>query len=404
MQLQTYTMHGKTTRVFPFRPNWANPVNETLEWKTDILRARDGSEQRRALRQIPRRGFDYSLLVMHEMASLFEALVWNWQHRLYAIPVWTDIGKLTSAAAEDDEEIAVNTTSLGFRADDFALLWHSPTSYEVVEVDTVAADSLTLTAGLAGAWPLGTRVYPLVIGHMGGSLQLSRHTGTIAAATVAFQTSPDNTYSHIPSSEPVTLYDGLEVITAKTNWKDAINNDFTRAFDTVDAMVGPIAYFDTEHTSRIARPFQWFLRTRADLIAFRNLMGRLRGQAKSVWIPSWHRDFTVVDSNVTDQSILTIKGSWFHQLVGTDTSRDRLSIKLPNGTTIYRRITLTTPNYSLDKTHLQLSSSVGMVLGPNDGTKVQLLLRCRLATDKVVIPWATDHLATPQTVFTTIKL
>ena len=45
--------------IFPGRPNWAEKVRVSYEFKTDIITAGDGSEQRRAVRYYPRRFIEF---------------------------------------------------------------------------------------------------------------------------------------------------------------------------------------------------------------------------------------------------------------------------------------------------------------------------------------------------------
>lgn len=402
--LRTFTLFDKVTRVFPFRPNWATPVNEILEWKTDVLRARDGTEQRRDLRKLPRRGFEFSILVKGDLSSALETVLFGWQNRYFALPVWTDRGRLVADAATLDTTLYLDTDTLGFQPGGYAIVFYSESFYDVVNITAVYGDRITLVEGIETDWPAGTLVMPLIVGHLNVSVPTSRLTGSVVQAAVSLAGSGDTAWPNVPESSPGTLYDGIEVITDKPNWRNAINNEFTFAFDTVDAGVGPLAYYETEAVARVVRPFQWFLKSRQQIVEFRKLMGRLRGQSKTVWMPSWHDDFVVAASNHANQATLIVKGTWFHSFVGVDTSRDRLAIRLPNGTTVYRRITLTSPNYSNDTTTITLDSTLGTTVAPNDNSRVQLLLRCRLATDKIVIPWATDAISEPQTTFTTVKL
>lgn len=402
--LRTYTLFGKVARVFPFKPNWSSPVVETLEWKTDILRSRDGTEQRRALRTLARRGFDFNILLKKELSAALEAFLWGWQNRYFAIPVWTDRGRLTADASTLDETLYLDTDTIGFQPGGYAIVFYNESFYDVVNITAVNAGNITLSGGVETDWPAGTLVMPLIVGHLNVSAPTSRLTSSVVQAAVSFSGSGDTAWPNVPDSSPDTLYDGIEVITHKPNWRNAISNEFTFQFDTVDAGVGPLAYFETEAVARVVRPFQWFLKTREQIVEFRKLMGRLRGQSKTAWMPSWHDDFDIAASNVANQATLIVKGTWFHSLVGVDTSRDRLSIRLPNGTTVYRRITATAPNYSNDTTTITLDSTLGTTVAPNDNTRVQLLLRCRLATDKIVIPWITDSFSEPQTNFITVKL
>lgn len=402
--IPSYVMYGKTTRVFPFAPNWESPVNETLEWKTNILRSFSGNEQRRALRMSPRRGFEYKVLLKNLDTRLLENLLWGWQARDFALPVWTDCSPLLSTCAAGSTSLPISTGLMSFRAGDFAILFASSSNYEVVELTGVSSSLVDLKAATGNTWPAGTKVYPLILSHLASSVGVSRHTDSVVSAPVAFASSPDTAFDFITPGSPSSAYDGIELLTHRPNWGSAIQNDFTRAFEIVDAGVGPVGYYPSEKASRIARPFHWFLKSRAEIVAFRDFMGRLQGQAKTCWIPSWHTDFTLAASNGADRSILTVAGVDFHTLVGVDTSRDRLAIRLPNGTMAYRRIVSSVPDYGLNRTNFQLDSALNTTIGVLDNVRLQLLLRCRLATDKVVIPWQTTGFAAPQTTFTTVKL
>lgn len=405
MLIQNYTINGQPARVWPFSPNWSSPVNEVLEWKTDILRSFNGAEQRRALRIVPRRSFEYGMWVKNEFSSMLEAYLWGWQHKYFGLPVWTDMGKLTSDVSIGQMALPVITSNLGFRNHDSAILYADPKNYEVVEIDVVSPTNVTIKSPIAGGWPAGTKVYPLILSHLGTSVQTSRRTSrVIEIGNIIFDTSGDTAYDHLPSGVAQTIYDGYEVVTHRPNWKDAISNEFSRLFDTVDSGVGPIAYYPHEATSRIVRPVSWLLKNRSEIMDFRRLLGRLRGQAKTVWLPSWHDDFEIAGTNHNMEHVLVVKGIWFKAFVDLDPSRDRLMVTLPNGNVVYRRIISVNPNYNEDTTQLQLDSSLGTTVTVNDNTRVRLLMRCRLATDKVVIPWRTTEVADPQTNFTTVKL
>lgn len=401
-----YTMYGYPVRVFPFAPNWATQVTETLEWKTDVLRSRNGDEQRRQLRQRPRRGFEYNLMVSGEVASMLEAYVWSWHDKNFALPVWTDIGRIsgTTDVPALATTIPLTTSTLGFIADGFALLIENAKSFEVVEIATVNPSNLVIKSGFARSWPVGSKVYPLIVSHLAESVTLSRASSRAVTGSVRFTTSPDVVDANLPTIAADTLYDGYEVITTSPNWKSAIDNEFSRLFDTVDSGVGPVRHFQHERVSRIVRPMSWLLKSREQINAFRGLMSRLSGQGKSCWIPSWNDDFTLAATTLSTSNIVTVRGIWFTGMTGVDIQRDRLMMTLPNGTTVYRRIVNMVPNYSTDTTQLQLDSVLGTTVSVNDNSRIRFMLKCRLATDKIVIPWQTDRIATPTTSFTTVKI
>lgn len=403
--IRVYTMYGKEARVWPFPPNWSTPVSESLEWKTDILRAFSGGEQRRGLRAVPRRSFEFGMLLTGQQASLLEAYLWGWQHKHFALPVWTDRTTLLADVESGSTTLPLNTDLLGFRAGDYALIYDNTRRFEVVKVSAVSQSALDIDGLTDWDWAAGTHVYPLLLTHMRETVSPTRHTGsTVAVSSVSFQGSGDTAYPNLPSANAPVMYDGYEVITAAPNWRDPIQNDFTRVFDTVDAEVGPIGYYTTEKAPRITRSLVWALTSREAIVAFRGLAARLQGQLKTAWVPSWHDDFIVASSNADDRTRLRIQGAWFAELVGADASRNRIAVILPGGTTLYRKILSAAPDYLDDTAVLQLDSTLGTTVNVGDNTRVRLLLLCRLATDKIVIPWLTNSVAEPQTAFTTVKL
>lgn len=406
-QILNYTLYGKTARVFPFPPNWDKPVIESLEWKTDVIRSYDGSEQRRQLRQVPRRSFEYSMMLSCEKAAMFEAYLWGWQHRDFALPVWTDVTRTVGTMNEGATGCTVESTSLlGFAVGHYALLYSDVKTFEVVSLIGVTENTLTFAAGTFYAWGSGVKVYPVVLGHLGGAVQTARHTSkVVTVGSIAFQTSGHNTYPNIPSIAAPVVYDGHEVYMSTPNWKDTITHDFSREFDTVDAGVGALGYYEHEKVTRIVKPFGWVLGNRAKINEFRGFMGRLAGQAKSCWMPSWNDDFTLAASTeVNTKHLMSVKGVWFNRFVGVDSSHDRLMITMPDGSTVFRRIVAMTPNYATDSTQIEFDTPLVSTISVGDNPKLRLLLRCRLATDKIVLPWVTDRVSNPQTTFATIKI
>lgn len=398
----TLNIIGRRILVFPFPPNWQNQVSETLEWRTDVLRAYDGTEQRRELRVVPRRGLEYDFMAKGDDARLLETLVWAWQTRNFVVPVWTDIGNLSASVSAGSNVIAVDTQNLGFSVGSPVLIYQGTESYEAGVVTELTQSAITLQFPLQSSWDIGTRVYPAMVARMQTQVATQRHTDRLLTGRAVFDTTPDTTDPYLPVAAATTVYDGKEVITVQPNWKSALNNDFSHAFDRIDAGVGKVAWKETERSARITRPFGWLLKNRSDIVAFRAFLARMHGQAKTCWIPSWHDDLTVVGITAAETAALTIEGDDFASYVGVDTSRDRIMVKLVTGEVYYRKIidmTVVSGN-----TILGLDANFGRVINPSDVKSVHFLLHCRFATDKIEIPWRTDSVADPQIVFTTVPI
>lgn len=399
-QVLNLTVSGSRVLIWPFPPNWVDVFTEILEWKTDVLTAYSGVEQRRELRTIPRRYFEYSFQLKNLDARKIENLLFGWQSRNFAMPVWTDRSRLTSEVSIGDSSLFLPTDTYGFSSGGLAILFQDSENYESVTIDTISNDHLTLKYPTTKAWHIGTKVYPVVVGHLATSVSVQRYTNSLLRGKVNLMVSPSDTYANLPIASAAVIYDGLEVITQHPNWKEPIDNEFIREFTVADSGIGAVAYFDKEKTNKIVRPFAWLLKNRSSMVAFRKMLLRLRGQAKTCWIPSWHDDFTVTGITPNLSASLTVGGTEFANLVGVNTSRDRIMVVLNDGSVYYRKIN----NITIDgnNTVLGLDQHFSRSISPIDVKSIYLLLRCRLASDKVEIPWRTDGVADPQLTFVTV--
>lgn len=397
----TLDVTGRRILVFPYKPNWANGMSETIEFKTDVLRSYDGSEQRRALRVNPRRGFEYDFHAVNRDAQRLESLIWGWGYRNFTLPVWTDGTTVTADAPAGSTTLICDTTTKSFRPGDFAVVYQDSSTYEAVQVYAVDDTFIWTQYPLQFDWPAGTRLYPAIVAHLPQTIGLQRYTDTVVAGRATFTSSADETYANLPDAAAPVTYDGLEVIMVQPDWKEPLSNEFTRETKVTDSGVGPVGYYVKETYPRIVRPFRWLLRTRQEILDFRAFVARMRGQVKTCWIPSWHDDFHLAATVQATATSIKVEGIEFSDLVGVDTNRDRLMIVLNDGSIYYRRITDTTLDG--DITVFGINANFGRIINPSDVKRIHILLKCRLASDKIEIPWQTDSIATPQVVFTTVK-
>jgi hypothetical protein len=193
------------------------------------------------------------------------------------------------------------------------------------------------------------------------------------------------------------------VITIQPDWGDAISNDYARDMLIADGDTGITIYYEQEANTRLIRPFRWLLKSKAQIAAFRSFLLRMNGQAKTCWIPSWHDDLTIVGSTASTESFIDIETEEYAEAAaqGVDLLRDRLMIAFTDGTHIYRRVLSATKNSTY--TRLTLDSTVGRQITPEGVYRVRFMLKCRIASDKITIPWYTDSIARPQLTFTTAK-
>ncbi|MBN0084789.1 hypothetical protein JTL67_35465, partial [Pseudomonas aeruginosa] len=90
---------GNRITAWTLVPDWADGVQESLEWLTELLTSTSGVEQRRSLRLSPRRSFEAEFYAEGRERVLLDLSLAGWGGRIWALPVWPDIQLLASVTA-----------------------------------------------------------------------------------------------------------------------------------------------------------------------------------------------------------------------------------------------------------------------------------------------------------------
>jgi len=401
-QTSNVTITGRRVVLFPYKPNFKIPFTEALEWRTDVLRAFSGKEQRRGLSATPRRSFEFDIQVRGDETQYWQNLMWGWQERIFSVPVWSDASPLTENATAGNLTIQCKTANLSFVANGIAVIYLDQRHSEMVEIESFNATSITLKEPLGLNWSSGTHVYPCVFAHLPTEVNVTRHTSNVLTGRCVFKTSPDITSPFTPDTSAPTIYDGLEVITVQPNWANGLNQNLTHNFEEIDYGIGQIRWLKKETNPSKLMPYSWLLRDRAMIVAFRAFLGRQSGRLKTCWIPSWTDDFTAVLEIEASSTVLPVVENGFSRLVGVNPSNDRIAIRTKSGQVYYRRITAITLSPDGVNPALVLDSALGDHLLADDILTINMLHRCRFATDKFNFQWHTGSVVTVDSNFMTV--
>jgi hypothetical protein len=149
---------------FPIPPDGESTVTLSRAWLTNVQSTESGAEVRAGLRSVPRRTLTYTALFENaQLAGQFKALWANATERLrFLVPLWPRYA--VPEAFPDTSTISGDFADRGFVAGDgMAMLWQSETEFELLDVETVADDELTLSTPIAGDFALGAvRVLPVM--------------------------------------------------------------------------------------------------------------------------------------------------------------------------------------------------------------------------------------------------
>ena len=384
---------GSRITLFSVAPDWNEGMEETFEFLTDVLKAYSDAEQRRALRQIPRRAMRYRALTLNARdAAGMESLVWGWQNQPYGVPWWPDSQPLGANVPVGSFSIPVATADCQFAAGGLLAIWVNEFTFEALSIASVTPNAVNVNSPTQFAWTAGpgTRVVPLFLCRLPSSVEVSRYSSEIDQMDLSFipeagQPAP------APTTSP-TQYKGFDVLEVMPNWAEApLKRSYKRSLVTIDPKIGPIEVIDKGGTAIVGQEFPWWIDGHSNITAFRAFMLRRMGQFSPFWIPTWDQDLVLFGDVLSTDAAIRIKSEFYSRFFFPTPSRRYIALIPQDGSgNVYRKVTASTDNGDGTES-LTLDSPTGKTF-PQATTMISLLTFARLATDRVSIKWdSTEH-------------
>jgi hypothetical protein len=388
----TTTFLGNRVVLFPFRPNWNSPVEESIEFGTALGTSYTGKEQISEYRDQPRRLLQYTFQLRGNDANRFDNIIFCWAGRLFGVPLWHEKTKLQTAVNAGDTALTADTTYRTFEPGSSAVLYVSPASYEVVEIATVAPGGVTLANGLIGAWPAGTRLYPIMVAAPAPQISTSRRVDTTIEGVIRFTSHPATLFDRLPATAAPMTYRGVEVYLGRFNWSSPLTIEAVARQKTTDFGTGIFSVIRRASWPLITRGYRWLFGSRAESEALREFFGRRRGRLKPVWMPSGVRDFVMTEMSPSSATTIYVEPNEYDSMLAMHVVRRDIIIQLRNGTNIMRRIV----SAGVDEDGrgvLSLDATLGTDVHPDNVKRISYLGYYRLASDTVTFSWRTDRVS-----------
>lgn len=382
---------GQRAYAFGFRPNWAAPVSEALEYKTDIVTHFDGTEQRIALRDKPRRSIEYDYVAARDDAAFLDNLLYGWQNRNFAVPHWPYKSALDVDADAGETRLYFDTTDRGFVAGESVMLFETAQRNAVIQVDAVHADGVTLRQGVEVAWPAGSAVYPCGVAHAPISMPRTRRTSNVTQGRGTFAFLPQQTDSFVPDEAAPATFLGKELVLKKPNWASGADAAHNFAFDEFDSGIGPVEYSLSQSLAKPARRVPWRFVGLAQIRAFRGFFARRRGMQKSFYAPTYTDDFELASSISPGATTIQVRDTGYASFLPASSGRKAFMIRVASGAYYVGSITGAVAAGGVAT--LSISGVTLPAIAPSQVIGFHLVNLYRLATDRVEIVWRSAGIA-----------
>lgn len=340
--LNIYTLllpvEGNRVIVFPYAPE--SPMIETLGFLTDVITAKDGSEQRICLRKGPRQEYDMRLIREEQFEkNQIEFLLFDWQARAFGIPVWYEPTKLTAAASIGAVTVSVESTAYAdYREGGLAIVMQDEQTFDSLEIDTIGPTSLTFTSGLQHAYEAGTKVYPIKPCMAQKVIQGQRYRTGAAEYTMRMRVMDNDV--DLSSAAAFSSFGGKVLLDDDNFTPDGtLPLAFEREIVEFDGTTGKFSHTTPWSKSKRVSQKAWAISgSRQKLWEVRQLLYHLKGKQVSFYLPTFQHEFTVVSDLLQGVASMNVRNSGYTRLVKARSTWNIIKISLVDGSTLTRTI------------------------------------------------------------------
>lgn len=368
-------------------PDWANGVQETLSWSTDVMRASATAvTQHRSLRALPRRGFKFALITEGQAHRAADMLLAG-HSGLWQLPIWHDVQWLNASLLAGVVAIPCATAGYDFVAGGKALLYTAVNTWEIIAIATVEADHLALSAPTVGDYAVGARLYPLRSAQVEDQAQESQFSDNAGARDITFDIAEPCDWPLLSSP---TLYLGHIVLDVRPDESSAPTSSNSRFAQTVDYGTSLPVIHDLPGIALRTQQSHWQPYGRDQHTWFRSLLYTLDGRRVPIWVPSFTSDLYPTADVAANSATLVIEWAGYTQFGMGKPNRQDVRIELYDGTVYYRRITNASQAGNTETLTLSSALSTASIAAASIRV-ISFMALCTSASDSVEIDHLTDQ-------------
>lgn len=290
---------GHRVVIWPFIPQTRH--TEVLEWKTDLIPSFN-KEQRLALRAAPRQAFTFEFQLDPHQFSRAKAIATQWAHRVYGIPVWSELTRVGALAA-GMTHIPVDTSYADYRDDDLVVLWESDEKFVAVETTTIEADRINLKLPLEVSFA-NAYVAPVRFARTPSGMAFDRKAHDTTEAKVTFTVTQN---ADLGAGVGYPQYRGKDVLTDLPVIVGSMTERISRAIDELDNGSGPVGVDIRNNWVQGHKAITFDTLTRQERWAARQWLHARRGRQVGFWLPSWNPDLVLVMNIPSGSGALVVR-------------------------------------------------------------------------------------------------
>lgn len=374
----TVPITGVRVVMFPFAPE--APLQERLEFKTDILTTTTGGEQRISIRKHPRQLFNMVFKTEDDYERRrLDTLFGMWQFRPVGLPIWAEARTLDTAAA-GATTIQVDTTYGDFRVGSLAIVWQDSATFDALEIDSLTDTSLTFSSPLLNSYD-NAQVMPLRIAVTQSRVQRMKAPVNFSEMTAQF-TVLDNE-ADLADTTPFGTHNSKVMLDdPNMMFGDRLNDHLVRQISRVDNETASLIQFSDWPDSLPLTTKGFVANTSQRVWEIRQLMHALRGSQVSFYMPTFYHDVVPNGDLTLSSFLLNIENIGYATYLQGREPNKSLWIELTDGTILTRQV-VDSVEIDADTERLTVDVAWPATILASEVSRISFLRLCRIADDNV---------------------
>jgi len=355
---------------------------ETWTWLTDTLVADDGTEQRIALRDHPRRSFSEKIIYDdYELVTRHVQFMMDRFGETFVLPLYHYRVKLTLPPQPNDNYVYFDTSRMDVRPGAYVYLYDGEL-FQLCRVVRVFDNRVYVDLPILYDFSNNVRVMPCAVCVASNNTSFDRknpdYYGTMTLNAEEVVVTP---FIRDGNVQTLTTYDDLPVLN-----KRPIGTEFDSAHDTglerIDYSTGPVSLRNPwKHSQNVLnRRFIVHRRRPEDLDWWKRLADYAKGSQKPFLLPSGRQDFEIVTPAAQGGKKITVDGIRYGPSFFGHNAFRRIAISSAAGV---HYATVWSATREGDKNVLHFTPPYPTGPGWSQGQQVSFLLQVRIGDDKV---------------------
>ena len=380
---------GARARISPFSPNWRYSYEVEYEFKTEIITSRSGREQRRGLRQSPRKTVSFTATPHHaEMRRLQRALQ-GWRDNVIVLPELTRMGVL--ALPSLGNSVTLREAPPSWVQPGLQVVLAHKGRYEAREVASVSGNAVRFTGSSPEQWPAGSKLHPGLAGRLDENIGTRRLTDQVVSASIVFKEDPGTT-PVIPAPPAPVVFNGIEAFLTPFNWGDSVTDQYESLREVVDYGWGRVKSFTPQRTNYRVMKVNFLGLSSEKSQALIDFFLRCEGQRKEFYMPTGNADLALTAVGYEGAASIRFAGTDILTDHATDVVNKAIAIYMKTGEVHLHVVTeIAIQEDALGRdTMLRIDPPLHDTISTDSVQRVSWMPVCRHASDTLTVEWVTD--------------